>query len=102
MVSRLVGILVLIHRFLGYILRCCWKATKFLLLANVGDLLVIHALVIPSVSAAHRTAIASASRILPGSISAGCVRVRGLHEVLLILTLMILLLRISIIFVSIC
>ena len=102
MVSRLVGILVLVHRFLGYILRCCWKAAKFWLLANVDGLLVIHALVIPSVSAAHRTAIASASRILPGSISAGCVRVRGLHEVLLILTLMILLLRISIIFVSIC
>ena len=101
MVSRCVGILVLIHRFLGYILRCRWKAAKFWLLANVDGLLIVHALVVPSVSATYSASIASATRILPGTISAGCVCVRGLHEVLLILTLMILLLRISIILVSI-
>lgn len=100
-VGRWVGILVLIHRFLGYILRCCWKATKFLLLSNIDGLLIVHALVIPSVSAANSASIASTTRILPGTISAGCVGIRGLYEVLLILTLMILLLRISIIFVSI-
>lgn len=101
MVGRWIGILGLIHRFLGYILRCCWKVAKFCLLAHVDGLLVIHALVIPSISATHCASIASTPWILPGNISVGCVRVRGLHKLLLILTLMILLLRISIIFVSI-
>ena len=101
MVGRRVGILVLIHRFLSDILRRCWKAAKFWLLGHVVGLLVIHALVIPSISATHCASIASTPWILPGIISVGHVRVRGLHKLLLILTLMVLLLRISIIFVSI-